>query len=118
MVHDGLKPIESAGSISEVITLESPCSVDERKAEVICRLISGVFSSQFGQKQPCRILDYYSTTEPANAGKSPKNATHNTGKIDGMAVCKLAPQNKQVIDAPFRCRNLPDLSANLTRQVR
>jgi hypothetical protein len=38
------------GSISEQITLDSTCSVDERKAEVICRLISGVFCSQFG---PC-----------------------------------------------------------------
>jgi hypothetical protein len=37
------------GSISEVITLNTPCSGDERKAEPICCLISGVFSSQFGQ---------------------------------------------------------------------
>ena len=37
------------GSISEQITLDTLGSGDERKAEVICRLISGVFSSQFGQ---------------------------------------------------------------------
>jgi hypothetical protein len=42
----------AAGSISEVITLDALCSGDERKAEPICCLISGVFSSQFGQKQP------------------------------------------------------------------
>ncbi len=40
------------GSISEQITLDTPDSGDERKAELICRLISGVFSSQFGHKQP------------------------------------------------------------------
>ena len=39
------------GSISEVITLNTPCSGDERKAEPICCLISGVFSSQFGQNR-------------------------------------------------------------------
>jgi hypothetical protein len=38
--------------ISEQITLDTPGSGDERKAELICRLISGVFSSQFGQQQP------------------------------------------------------------------
>ena len=38
-------------SISEQITLDTPDSGDERKAELICRLISGVFSSQFGHKR-------------------------------------------------------------------
>ena len=39
------------GSISEIITLESLCSGDERKAVLFCCQISGVFSSQFVQKQ-------------------------------------------------------------------
>ena len=39
------------GSISEVITLNAPCSGDELKAEPICCLISSVFGSQFGQEQ-------------------------------------------------------------------
>jgi hypothetical protein len=43
------------GSISEQITLNTPGSGDERKAELICRLISGVFSSQFGQKRPFSV---------------------------------------------------------------
>jgi hypothetical protein len=38
------------GSISEVITLDTPCSGDERNAEPICCLISSVFSSQFGKE--------------------------------------------------------------------
>ena len=42
-----------SGSISEVITLNAPCSGDELKAEPICCLISGVFSSQFGQQRNC-----------------------------------------------------------------
>jgi len=37
------------GSSSEVITLEALCTGDEWKAEPICCLIYGVFSSQFGQ---------------------------------------------------------------------
>jgi hypothetical protein len=39
------------GSISEVITLDTPCSGDVRKAESICCLISCVSSSQFGQER-------------------------------------------------------------------
>ena len=44
-------PNDRSGSNSEIITLESLCSGDERKAVLICCLISGVFSSQFGQKE-------------------------------------------------------------------
>jgi hypothetical protein len=43
------------GSFSEVITLDTPCSGDERKAEPICCQISSVFSSQFGHKQTFRV---------------------------------------------------------------
>ena len=39
------------GSNSELITLDAPCSGDERKAELICCLIYGVFSSQFGHNR-------------------------------------------------------------------
>ncbi len=45
------------GSISEVITLDTPCSGDERKAESICCLISCVFSSQFGHEQQFQSLN-------------------------------------------------------------
>jgi hypothetical protein len=37
------------GSISEVITLDTPCSGIGREAELICSQILSVFSSQFGQ---------------------------------------------------------------------
>jgi len=46
-----------SGSISELITLDAPGSGDERKAELNCCLIYGVFSSQFGQKQPLARLE-------------------------------------------------------------
>ena len=46
------------GSISEVITLDTPCSGDEWKAEPICCLISGVSSSQFGQEMPLFVGDF------------------------------------------------------------
>jgi len=46
------------GSNSEVITLEALCTGDEWKAEPICCLISGVFSSQFGQERSFDINHY------------------------------------------------------------
>jgi hypothetical protein len=49
--HQAYEESIRCGSISEQITLDTLGSADERKAELICRLISGVFSSQFGHEQ-------------------------------------------------------------------
>jgi hypothetical protein len=40
------------GSFSEYLTLDTLGSGDERKAELIWRLIYSVFISQFGQERP------------------------------------------------------------------
>jgi hypothetical protein len=43
--------ITRSGSTAALNTFAAISSGDERKAELICCLISGVFSSQFGHKQ-------------------------------------------------------------------
>jgi hypothetical protein len=54
-----MAPKFCSGLNSEIITLESLCSGDERKAVLICCQISGVLSSQFGQESMFKQMQVF-----------------------------------------------------------
>jgi hypothetical protein len=84
-----------------VVTLDTPCSEDERKAEPICCQITCVFSSQFGQQ---RLEDIAEQIIHARISRHYCQFTWNTFWVQ---IFLNIPENgfeKCLLGAPFKSK--------------